>query len=238
MSNEPTYYLHVLLNCPIRPWLVIYWFPVPWFIITPCGQVVIFYYCISNIITLLLLADIQFSRFYNWTIILLQHFSMQAIYHHTPKFSLNKRAWPTKLLIISVDAGAKIACGWGTGNYYITSDGLSNSTWARLKSMVASHCYSYYSDLLRITLPKRSFAFNHDSTYISKLINISLSPSPGPIFMISCTAHGPFSSQSSHECVFPPETVITEHYSYYTIATARVHVFSIRAFKCRKHLRT
>ena len=32
--------------------------------------------------------------------------------------------WPTKLLIISVDAGAKIACGRGTGNYYITSDGL------------------------------------------------------------------------------------------------------------------
>ena len=29
-----------------------------------------------------------------------------------------------KLLIISVDAGAKIACGRGMGNYYITSDGL------------------------------------------------------------------------------------------------------------------
>ena len=44
--------------------------------------------------------------------------------NHTPKFSLNKRVWLTKLLIISVDAGAKIACGWGTENYYISSDGL------------------------------------------------------------------------------------------------------------------
>ena len=29
-----------------------------------------------------------------------------------------------KLPIISEDAGAKIACGRGTGNYYIISDGL------------------------------------------------------------------------------------------------------------------
>ena len=123
--------------CNYRPWLVIYLFPVPWFIITPYGRAVIFYYCINNIITLLLLADIQFNKFYNWTGILLQNSSMQAIYktdinlqnhqysNHTPKFSLNKRVWPTKLLIISVHAGAKIACGRGTGNYYITSDGLT-----------------------------------------------------------------------------------------------------------------
>ena len=50
---------------------------------------------------------------------------MQAIYepdinlqnhqysNHTPKFFLNKRAWPMKSLIISVDADAKIACGRG-----------------------------------------------------------------------------------------------------------------------------
>ena len=64
---------------------------------------------------------------------------MQAVYihdiilqnhqysNHIPKFSLNKRVWPTKLLIINVDAGAKIACRWGMGtDYYniITSDGL------------------------------------------------------------------------------------------------------------------
>ena len=30
-----------------------------------------------------------------------------------------------KLPIISEDAGAKIACGRGTGNYFIISDGLS-----------------------------------------------------------------------------------------------------------------
>jgi hypothetical protein len=30
-----------------------------------------------------------------------------------------------KLLTISEDAGAKIACGRGMGNYYIISDGLS-----------------------------------------------------------------------------------------------------------------
>ena len=123
-------------SAKLRTWLVIYLFPVSWFIITPCGRAVIFYYCINNIITLLLLADTQFSRFYSWTGILLQHSSMQAIYkpdinlqnhqysNHTPKFSLNKRVWPTKLLIKSVDAGAKIACGRETGNYYITSDGL------------------------------------------------------------------------------------------------------------------
>ena len=57
---------------------------------------------------------------------------MQAIYkpdinvqnhqysNHTPKFSLNKRVWPTKLVIISADAGAKIACGPGMGNYYMS----------------------------------------------------------------------------------------------------------------------
>ena len=33
-----------------------------------------------------------------------------------------------KLLIISEDAGTKTACGRGTGNYYITSDGLSLNT--------------------------------------------------------------------------------------------------------------
>jgi hypothetical protein len=33
-----------------------------------------------------------------------------------------------KLLIISEDAGAIIACGRGTGNYYIISDGLIMST--------------------------------------------------------------------------------------------------------------
>ena len=42
-----------------------------------------------------------------------------SILNHTPKsVSLNKRVWPMKLLIISVDAGAKMACGQGTGNYY------------------------------------------------------------------------------------------------------------------------
>ena len=84
--------------------------PIPRFIITPYGRAVIFYYCINNIITLLLLPDIQFSRFYDWTSIQLQHFSIQAIYksginlqnhqysNHTPKFSINKRVWLTKLL--------------------------------------------------------------------------------------------------------------------------------------------
>ena len=48
---------------PIRPWLVIYLFPVPWFAINPCGRADIFYYCINNIIILLLLAGIQFSNF-------------------------------------------------------------------------------------------------------------------------------------------------------------------------------
>ena len=61
---------------------------------------------------------------------------MQAIYkpdinlnnhqysNHTPKFSLNKRVWPTKLLIIKCRCGCQIACGQGRENYYITSDGL------------------------------------------------------------------------------------------------------------------
>ena len=68
----------------------------------------------------LLLADLQFSRFCNFKL----DSSMQASHktsNHTPKFSLNKRVWPTK---IGLDAGAKIACGRETGSYYITSDGL------------------------------------------------------------------------------------------------------------------
>ncbi len=39
-----------------------------------------------------------------------------------------------KLLIISEDAGAKIARGRGTGNYYIISDGL------RVKSNLSKGC--------------------------------------------------------------------------------------------------
>ena len=61
---------------------------------------------------------------------------MQAIYkpdinlnnhqysNHTPKFSLNKRVWPTKLLIIKCRCGCQIACGQRRENYYVTSDGL------------------------------------------------------------------------------------------------------------------
>ena len=55
--------LHKFKKLNIRPWLVIYLFPVPWFAINPCGRADIFYYRINNIIILLLLAGIQFSNF-------------------------------------------------------------------------------------------------------------------------------------------------------------------------------
>ena len=37
----------------------------------------------------------------------------------TPQTSLELGVWPMKLPIISEDAGAKIACRWGTGNNII-----------------------------------------------------------------------------------------------------------------------
>jgi hypothetical protein len=47
-----------------------------------------------------------------------------------------------KLLIISEDAGAKIACGRGTGNYYIISDGLIARFQRRLASYKFVHAFS------------------------------------------------------------------------------------------------
>ena len=43
-----------------------------------------------------------------------------------------------KLPIISEDAGAKIACGRGTGNYFIISDGLNHGN-----NIIISYCYNY-----------------------------------------------------------------------------------------------
>ena len=96
----------------IRCWAMTYCF-LSLFIITPCRRAVIFYYCINNVITLILLADIQFSRFITeptfYCNIPACKLSINLVYislqnhqysNHTPKFSLNIRVWPTKLLII------------------------------------------------------------------------------------------------------------------------------------------
>ena len=94
----------------IKPWLVIYLFPVPWFAINPCGRADIFYYCINNIIILLLLAGIQFSNFE----------------HDLACKNMTTPPNPPRIKGCGQWNCGQWNCGRGTGNNCIISDGLTS----------------------------------------------------------------------------------------------------------------
>ena len=123
--------LHVIrMWLSIRPWLVIYLFPVPFLAPQPCGRAVIIINVQKLIIYYTVYDAIGRQNLNTQQDITASSSACRLPFSADPRKPMlsfvSKWGGACRLcIIIILDAGIKIACGRGTGNNYITSRGLN-----------------------------------------------------------------------------------------------------------------